>query len=634
MKTIVTTIFLFLAWIANGQTKINISGIVSDQEDLSALAGVEIKSNGSSAVMTDGKGEFIVHALSGSAITFSYVGYETFSFVANKDTLINVFLKPLANQIEEVVVQSYASIPKKTVVGSASLLRGSVSGVSVMSSGQKSNVSNSVVIRGVSIQKDNTESYKAEKENSFLSPLKDPLSTFAADVDVASYNNMKRFIKLGQRPPEESIRVEEMINYFQYDLPSPKANEPVAILTEYTDSPWSPEHKLLRISLKGRDIPKENLAASNFVFLVDVSGSMDADNKLPLVKSSLKMLVNQLRTTDKVAIVAYAGQAKVLLESTSGDKKMKINEVIDGMEAGGSTAGGDGLKLAYRIAKQNFIKKGNNRIVMTTDGDFNVGSSSDEDMETLIAKEVNSLVNISVLGYGMGNYKDAKLEIIADKGRGNYAYINSISEARKAVVSEFGSTLFTIAKDVKIQVEFNPKFVQYYRLVGYENRLLAAEDFNNDKVLGGDMGVGHVVTAIYDIVPVGISSDVVSSIDPLKYQKNKEKDLSNNSSDLATVKFRYKDVDSDKSKLQEHVVVGQSSKFNQASSDFKFITAVAELGMLMRGSKFKQNASFDALLDRARANKGKDDEGYRSEFIQIAGDAKALTESQELVSKK
>lgn len=384
----------------------------------------------------------------------------------------------------------------------------------------------------------------------------------------------------------------------------------------------------MRIALKAKDIPKENLKASNFVFLIDVSGSMMGDNRLPLVQSSLKMLVDQLRPEDKVAIVTYAGSAGVKLESTRGDQKMKIKTAIDELTAGGSTAGGEGIKKAYQIARANFIKDGNNRIILASDGDFNVGESSDEAMEDLIAKERESGVNLTVLGYGMGNLKDSKMETLADKGRGNYAYIDNISEARKAMVTEFGATLFTVAKDVKIQVEFNPAYVQAYRLVGYENRLLEAEDFNNDAKIGGDMGVGHTVTAIYEIIPVGVKSSIIGTVDPLKYQNNDKPNLGSKNGELATVKFRYKDPKSDKSELQQTVVKDAPKAFDSISEDFRFATAVAEFGMLLRNSDYKQNSSFSSLIARAKAAKGKDDEGYRAEFIRMAENSKSIVDTE------
>ncbi len=415
-----------------------------------------------------------------------------------------------------------------------------------------------------------------------------------------------------------------MINYFQYDLKAPTNGDPVRIYTELGVSPWNKEHQLLRIALKAKDIPSAQLPASNFVFLIDVSGSMFAANKLPLVKSSLKLLVDQLRDQDRVAIVTYAGSAGVKLESTSGSQKMKIKEAIDELVSGGSTAGGAGIRKAYDIARQNFMKNGNNRIILASDGDFNVGASSDDDMEKLISKERESGVHLTVLGFGMGNLKDSKMELLANKGHGNYAYIDNISEARKAMVTEFGGTLFTVAKDVKIQVEFNPAYVQAYRLVGYENRLLAAEDFNNDAKLGGDMGVGHSVTAIYEIVPVGGKSSIIGTVDALKYQDNKKANQGTLNGELATVKFRYKEPESDKSKLQQVVVSNKMASMDQMSEDFRFATAVAELGMLLRNSDYKQESSYKNLVARAKAAKGKDDEGYRAEFIRMAENAAVL----------
>lgn len=484
-------------------------------------------------------------------------------------------------------------------------------------------------IRGGYIPDQNQESYQKIKENKFINPMKEPLSTFAADVDAASYSNVRRFINAGNLPDKDAVRVEEMINYFQYQVAGPKNGEPVNIVTELTKAPWNNAHQLMRVTLKAKDIPTDKLKASNLVFLIDVSGSMMGPGRLPLVKSSLKMLVDQLRDIDRVAIVTYAGSAGVKLESTSGSQKMKIKTAIDELEAGGSTAGAAGIKRAYEIARQNLVKGGNNRIILASDGDFNVGESSDESMEELIGKESKSGVFLTVLGYGMGNLKDSKMEILADKGHGNYAYIDNISEARKAMVTEFGGTLFTVAKDVKIQVEFNPNYVQAYRLVGYENRLLEAEDFNNDQKMGGDMGVGHVVTALYEIVPVGVNSTMVGTVDPLKYQQNSAKNIAvKGNGELATVKFRYKEPDGDKSKLQQQVVQAKVTELNKVSEDLRFATAVAELGMLLRDSDFKQQANFDSLIARAKTAKGADDEGYRAEFIRMAENARDLAKTK------
>jgi Ca-activated chloride channel family protein len=457
------------------------------------------------------------------------------------------------------------------------------------------------------------------------------LSTFSVDVDAASYSNIRRYINNGQLPPKYAVRIEEMINYFDYNLPAPVDNEPVAIHTELSAAPWNPQHRLLRIGLKARVVANEKLPASNLVFLIDVSGSMNAANKLPLVQSSLKMLVDELRPQDKVAIVVYAGAAGLVLPPTPGNQKTTIKDAIDRLQAGGSTAGGAGIKLAYHIAQENFLKEGNNRVILATDGDFNVGASSDQDIEQLIEQERKSGVFLSVLGYGMGNYKDSKMETLADKGNGNYAYIDNATEARKTLVSEFGGTLFTVAKDVKLQLEFNPAKVAAYRLIGYENRLLNKEDFNNDLKDAGDMGAGHRVTALYEIIPAGTKDDFTNSVDPLKYQHPKQSAAVKPSSDeMLTIIFRYKEPAGSASKLSKAVVFDRPVAFDKTSTDFKWASAVAEVGMLLRDSEFKQSANFKHAISIARAAKGTDHEGYRAEFIKLAESAMLLNKSTTL----
>ncbi|MFD2144307.1 vWA domain-containing protein [Mucilaginibacter antarcticus] len=345
---------------------------------------------------------------------------------------------------------------------------------------------------------------------------------------------------------------------------------------------------------------------------------MNEVNKLPLVKTALKMLVDQLRPKDRVALVTYAGYVSTALASTPANEKDKIKEAIDQLGAGGSTAGGAGLMTAYQVAQKSFIKKGNNRIIMATDGDFNVGAASNKAMEELIEEERGRGISLSILGFGMGNYKDSKMELLADKGHGNYAYIDNITEATKSMVTEFGGTLFTVAKDVKLQVEFNPNTVQAYRLLGYENRLMAKEDFNNDTKLGGDMGVNHTVTALYEIIPVGVKDDFMGTVDPLKYQQTQKQAQPNGSTDIMTVKFRYKEPDGEKSRLQQVVVNARSVAINSASEDMRFAASVAGYGMLLRNSAFKQNTNFEDLIKLAKGAKGKDDNGYRAEFIRLA----------------
>lgn len=472
----------------------------------------------------------------------------------------------------------------------------------------------------------NTEDYDNIVENKFLAATQNPLSTFSIDVDEAAYSNVRRYLENGSIPPAGAVRIEEMINYFDYNYQKPSNGDPFTVNTEISDCPWSPQHKLVHIGLQGKEIPVDNLPASNMVFLVDVSGSMDEPNKLPLVQASMNMLVDQLREKDKVAIVVYAGNAGLVLPSTSGINKIKIKEAIDNLEAGGSTAGGEGIKLAYKTARENFIKNGNNRIILATDGDFNVGPSSDDELVRIIEQERKSGVFLSVLGYGMGNYKDNKMQQLADKGNGNHSYIDNINEARKVLVNEFGSTLFTIAKDVKIQIEFNPAKVQAYRLVGYENRMLAAEDFNDDAKDAGELGSGHTVTALYEVIPVGVKDEFSKSVDPLKYQSSEKKVVSN-TEEILTIKLRYKKPDEDVSKLITHSVIDNHTEMVRTSDNFRFSAAVAEFGLLLRSSEYKQQATYNQVISLAKAAKGADDNGYRAEFIKLVEAATSLAKN-------
>ncbi|MEQ8361290.1 MAG: von Willebrand factor type A domain-containing protein [Cyclobacteriaceae bacterium] len=472
----------------------------------------------------------------------------------------------------------------------------------------------------------NTEEYDGINENIFHGALQNPLSTFSIDVDAASYSNIRRFINNGQRPPKDAVRIEEMINYFQYDYQQPKGSDPFSIYTEISRAPWNENHRLVHIGLQGKKIPTENLPASNLVFLIDVSGSMSSANKLPLLKASFKLLVNQLRAQDRVAIVVYAGAAGLVLPSTSGACKEEIIEALDNLQAGGSTAGGAGIELAYKVAKENFKDGGNNRVIIATDGDFNVGSSSNASMERLIEEKRGDGVFLTALGYGMGNYKDSKMEILADKGNGNYAYIDNILEAQKVLVNEFGGTLFTIAKDVKLQVEFNPAKVQAYRLIGYENRVLRNEDFNNDNKDAGDLGSGHTVTALYEIIPVGVESEFYK-IDELKYQNLVNNSFAATSKELLTVKFRYKDPSENKSKLIVHPLKDNVNQFEKTSDNFRWSAAVAGFGMILRESEFAKGFTVDQVLQLAQDARGVDKEGYRLEFIN-------LVRTQSMVAKR
>ena len=464
-------------------------------------------------------------------------------------------------------------------------------------------------------------SYKKDPENDFKNVLASPLSTMSVDVDRASYSNVRRFINEGQRPPVDAVRIEEMVNYFDYDYAQPEGKDPITIQTELTDCPWYQGHQLLHIGMQALKIKTDNLPPSNLVFLIDVSGSMESPERLPLLVAGMKLLVQQLRPIDKVSIVTYAGNAGLALPATSGSEKQTIIDALDKLEAGGSTAGGAGITLAYKIAKKNFIAGGNNRVLLATDGDFNVGVSSDNELEELIVKERETGIFLTCLGFGTDNLKDSKMEVMADKGNGNYSYIDNILEAQKTLVSEFGGTLFTVAKDVKAQIEFNPARVQGYRLIGYEDRMLNAEDFKDDKKDAGDMGSGHTVTIIYEIIPAGISSSAMRDADDLKYQPN-NKSSNAYSSELATIKFRYKKPDGDTSIEMQHVIPGDVSEFSKASENTRFACSVAMFGMLLKGSSHAGGSTYDNVISMAEDSRQYDKEGYRAEFIRLVKAAK------------
>jgi Ca-activated chloride channel family protein len=461
------------------------------------------------------------------------------------------------------------------------------------------------------------EEYESFIENQFENPTNTPLSTFSIDVDNASYTNIRRFLNNGQVVPKDAVRVEEMINFFKYTYPQPKGDEPFSINTEYSDAPWNPKHKLLKIGLQGKEIPSAKLPASNFVFLIDVSGSMDEPNKLPLLKESMKVLVKQMRKEDRIAIVVYAGAAGLVLPSTSGAEKEKIIAALENLSAGGSTAGGAGIELAYKTAQENFVRGGNNRVILATDGDFNVGASSNADMQTLIEEKRKSGVFLTCLGYGMGNYKDSKLETLADKGNGNYAYIDNMQEADRFLQKEFKGSMYAIAKDVKIQIEFNPKHVQSYRLIGYENRKLRDEDFANDTIDAGELGSGHTVTALYEIIPVGVKSDFFTAEPQLKYSTPQIVATGNYNAELATIKFRHKKPEEDVSKETVQVIMNKAVSLKNASGDFKFSAAVAWFGLKLRDSKLMPNKKSSDIKALAKEGLANDPEGYRAEFIRL-----------------
>ena len=473
----------------------------------------------------------------------------------------------------------------------------------------------------------NTESYDYIAENPFLRVDQNPLSTFSVDVDTASYANVRRFLKRGESPPPDAVRIEEMINYFDYDYSAPPDGAPFSIDTRVAGCPWKAGHRLLRIGLKGREMPTEERTAANLVFLLDVSGSMDAPDKLPLLKRAVKLLVQELTPRDRVAVAVYAGGSGLALPSTpcSRENKISILSSLDKLKAAGSTHGSEGIRLAYDVAKQHFIPGGINRVILATDGDFNVGVANEGDLVRLIQDKAASGIFLTVLGFGTGNLKDSAMEKLADKGNGNYGYIDSITEARKLLVREMGATLATIAKDVKIQVEFNPAQVAAYRLIGYENRLLRAEDFNDDAKDAGEIGAGHTVTALYEIVPIGVPFRS-PGVDDLKYQRTRSTTEAADSGELLTVKLRYKAPDADVGNRLAMAVTDMGLTFDNAGQEFKFASAVAAFGMLLRDSAFKGNADYDMVVRMARAGRGEDEHGYRAEFINLVENAAAMSE--------
>jgi Ca-activated chloride channel family protein len=600
--------FLFTA-----QT-LTITGKIIDEKG-SPLQGVSVAIKGAKAsVVSDANGGYSIKVSDEKAtLVFSFVGYESQEIKVKGKTVINVTLKTRTDELNEVVVTGYAIQRKKNITGSVASVSSSELRLSAKQGYLNYNMSKN--------EEYNRESYDNIQENTFQKVADHPLSTFSIDVDAASYSNVRRLINEGTLPTPGAVRVEEMINYFSYNYPQPKDDKPFSVTTESTQCPWNKEHQLVMIGLQGKKIDYDKLPPSNLVFLIDVSGSMDEPDKLPLVKSSLQLLSEQLRPQDKIAIVVYAGNAGLVLPSTND--KQKIREAINALEAGGSTAGGAGIELAYKTAQQNFMKEGNNRVILCTDGDFNVGASSDDALENLIEQKRSTGVYLTVLGFGTGNYQDSKMQKLADKGNGNHAYIDNINEAKKVLISEFGGTLFTIAKDVKLQVEFNPEKVKGYRLIGYENRMLAKEDFNNDKKDAGDMGSNHTVTALYEIIPSGAEDDEeLGTVDPLRYQKQKAKKPSTSfSNELMFVKLRYKKPDEDNSKLFE---VPVNANAQHASSNIRFASAVAAFGMLLRNSEFKGTSNYKLVKSLAQGSIDDKSDMYKKEFLELVKKAETL----------
>jgi len=615
-----------------------VEGIVTDERG-TRLEGIAVAVKGTKkGTVTDANGYFKIEILSENAIlVFTGINFEPLEFRLHQENTIQIVLKKSSSALNEVVIAGYGTKRKRAIIGIvpstrshgyiAPAIQGKTAGgyVNSRQNGHKNKASNTYDKQADTIQDFNREGYDHITENPFLKVTDNPLSTFSIDVDAASYSNVRRFINSKELPHAGAVRIEEMINYFKYQYLQPQGDEPFSVNTELSQCPWNNQHQLMLIGLQGKTIPAETLPASNLVFLIDVSGSMMDENKLPLVQSSLKLLTDQLRPQDKVAIVVYAGNAGLVLPPTAGDHKTTIRDAVSMLEAGGSTAGGEGIKLAYATAKQNFIKGGNNRIILCTDGDFNVGVSSDDELERLIEVERESGIFLTMLGYGTGNYQDDKMQKLADKGNGNHAYIDGISEAKKVLINEFGGTLFTIAKDVKLQIEFNPAKVQGFRLIGYENRLLAKEDFNNDKKNAGELGSGHAVTALYEIIPAGVPTNELDSVDALRYQQSNKTPVAGTfGEELLNIKLRYKQPDGEVSKLLQHPVKDENTILDNTSPNFRFAAAVASFGMLLRESKYKGSFTYNDVVQLAAGAMSNDAEGYRKEFIQLVQTAKGL----------
>jgi Ca-activated chloride channel family protein len=640
MKTLLSIIAFLLLTAPQPAGQIVIKGRVTNLND-APLSGVVVMIKGSNvSTLTDNDGKYFITAgPEARLLVFSLRGMKRLEEPIAGRTLINIQMVPETAALPDTAKPGgHNTMPPDNTA--TSLTRDAVSLEVVVSQEEADHA----VAAGIPRDRradyayaahrksayyqhpypvpQNTESYAGISESGYRDPLREPYSTFSIDVDNASYSNVRRFINLGQEVPKDAVRIEEMINYFKYDYPEATGEHPFSVYTEAGICPWNKNHYLLHIGLRGKDIDRSELPPSNLVFLIDVSGSMNSPNKLPLLKSAFGLLVSELREQDGVAIVVYAGAAGVVLESTPGNNKEAIMQALDKLQAGGSTAGGAGLMLAYRIAEKNFIKGGNNRIILATDGDFNVGVSDNVSMEKLVEEKRGLGVYMTVLGFGMGNIKDDKMEIIADKGNGNYAYIDNIQEARRVLVQEFGGTLFTIAKDVKFQVEFNPAYVKAYRLVGYENRLLADRDFNDDTKDAGEMGAGHTVTALYEIVPAGSDETGLPTVDPLRYQgadagndmRPSRRDVP---SELCNIKLRYKDPEALTSKLLSKTVGTDIKKAGETTDRYRFSAAVAAFGMLLRDSKFRGTATLTDVVTLASGARGSDPDGYRAEFIRL-----------------
>lgn len=627
-----------------------ISGKVTDAETGEVLIGANvIILNTNWGAATDIEGFFKIKSVPPGIyeLKASYIGYSSQTIkdvkvIASDSLFIEIKLKTDFNLSEILVVESKPTTNKYSTnsckvtnsefIQTLHIRGGRGSEVLYCVDGINSQVGGYTAEFNQCLQSgpSNTEEYSTIVENEFLNAFSNPLSTFSIDVDAASYSNVRRFIDAGQLPPKDAVRVEEFINYFDYDYPQPKDEDPFSLFTELGVCPWNENNYLLHVGIKGKELMDEERTDCNLVFLLDVSGSMVPENKLPLVKKAFKFLVKNLKQNDKIAIVVYAGSAGLVLPATYGYEKDKILSALKTLNAGGSTAGGAGIQLAYKIAKENFIVGGNNRIILATDGDFNVGVSSTSELVKMIEEKRDEGIFLTLLGFGMDNYKDGRLEELADKGNGNYYYIDNILEAKKVFDHDLMGTLFTIAKDVKIQIEFNPFKVEEYRLIGYENRLLKKEDFADDKKDAGELGAGHTVTALYEIVPAKVRL-ISNEYEDLKYQTSKLTNEAKDSDELLTLKLRFKLPDKANSKLITSVVYDRIFSPDSLSENFNFSSAVAGFAMLLRDSKFKGQVDYKMIEELAENNLGDDKYGYRDEFISILKRAKKLSEGLSLL---
>ena len=599
------------------QRTILVAGRVSDSVSNVSLQAVNVRViEAGASVGTDTAGRYRINLperylgreIAVSARAIGYRAQQKLVRLTTDTVTVNFAMIVDANRLQEVVVTGVGTTYSRKVLGFSTGNPASPAPVTQQ-------------LRGRYRPVDNTESYDRLVDNPFLGARDNPLSTFSVDVDRASYSNIRRFIAEGQRPPKDAVRIEELVNYFSYEYPNVETRHPFSVTTDVARTPWHSEHLLVRIGLQARRVPLESMPPSNLVFLVDVSGSMQSPDRLPLVKRALQVLVQQLREEDRVAMVVYAGAAGLVLPPTSGAHKGVILAAIEELEAGGSTAGGAGIRLAYDVARQHHMPNGNNRVILATDGDFNVGASSDAEMERLIEEKRQQGTFLSVLGFGRGNLKDSKMEKLADKGNGNYAYIDDLAEAKKVFGTEIGGTLLTVAKDVKLQVEFNPEHVESYRLIGYENRMLRTEDFDDDRKDAGEIGAGHTVTAFYEIVPSGAGKRE-TGVEPLRYQPARTASPTK-SNELMYVKLRYKLPDASASRWLDHVV--PVSYAYEGSMDMRFAASVAAFGMLLRDSEYRGTATLESVLAMARSSVGEDEGGYRAEFVRLVERVRALS---------